>query len=70
MTDDMKPLTPDEGALTALSVLDYVSGLFTIAKKETFTRDEILVILNAVQNDPELFDAESRAAYAAAGERE
>jgi hypothetical protein len=40
----------------ALNVIDYLSDLFTAAGKETFTRIEILVVLNGVRNDPELFD--------------
>ena len=39
-----------------LNMLDYLSDLFTAAKKESFTRVEILVVLNHVKNDPELFD--------------
>lgn len=43
--------------VAALSVLDYVSDLFTSSPRESFSRDEVLVILNAVRNDPEIFDA-------------
>ncbi len=40
----------------ALNVLDYLSDLFTAAGKDSFTRENILVVLNAVKSDPELFD--------------
>ena len=40
----------------ALNVLDYLTDLFTAAGKDSFTRENILVVLNAVKNDPELFD--------------
>jgi len=49
------PLTPGE-QFQALNILEYVSDLFTGSPKETFTREEILVILNCVRNDPEMFD--------------
>lgn len=39
----------------ALNLLDYLSDLFTVAGKENFSRVEILVILNSVQSDPEIF---------------
>jgi hypothetical protein len=40
----------------ALTILEYLSGLFTGANKETFTRDDVLVIIDCVRSDPELFD--------------
>lgn len=42
---------------SAIAVLNYVIDLFTVANKETFTRTEILLALNLVKNDPEIFDA-------------
>jgi hypothetical protein len=48
-------LTPGE-QFQALNIIEYLSDLFTAAGKETFTRIEILVVLNGVRNDPELFD--------------
>ena len=39
-----------------LNLMDYLSDLFTAAGKDNFTRSEILVVLNAVRNDPEMFD--------------
>lgn len=49
------PLTDDE-QFQALNVIEYLMDLFTAAGKENFTRTEILVVLNAVRNDPEIFD--------------
>jgi hypothetical protein len=40
----------------ALNLLDYLSDLFTAAGKETFTRASILIILDSVRSDPEVFD--------------
>jgi hypothetical protein len=39
-----------------LNLLDYLSDLFTAASKDTFTRVEVLVVLNGVRSDQELFD--------------
>lgn len=49
------PFTETE-QFQVLNALDYLSDLFTAAKKETFTRVEILIVLNLMKNDPELFD--------------
>ena len=40
----------------ALNTISYLEDLFTIATKETFSRDEILMLLNRVKTDPEIFD--------------
>lgn len=37
--------------------------LFTAADRETFTRDQVLVVLNAVRNDPDFFEPMARVAY-------
>ena len=52
----------DREQFQALNVLDCLSGLFTAAKKETFTRVEILVLLDQIKNDPDLFDPTVRIA--------
>ena len=39
----------------AAAMVMYIRDLFTIAGKDTFTREEILVLLNTIQNDRELF---------------
>lgn len=54
---DSDLFTPQE-QFQALNVLDYLSDLFTAAEKETFTRVDILVILDLVRADPEIFDPE------------
>ena len=51
-------MIPEENQLGAALLLIYVRDLFTVAKKEVFTRDEILVILNMIQNDRGLFSAD------------
>jgi hypothetical protein len=50
--------TPQE-QFQCLNLLDYLSDLFTAGDKQSFTRAEVLVILNHVKNDPELFDPET-----------
>ena len=50
----------------ALCVLEYVSDLFTAAGKDLFTREEVLVILAAVKNDPDFFDRDVIEAYSQA----
>lgn len=50
-------------ALAAIGVLDYLQDLFTAANKETFSRVEILVVLNAVKHDPEIFDFQTVIAW-------
>jgi hypothetical protein len=52
------PFTPEE-AFQCLNLLDYLLDLFTGAGKETFTRVEILSVLNHCKNDPELFDPDA-----------
>ena len=46
-----------------LIFLDYISDLFTVAGKEQFTRAEILIVLNNVKCDPDLFDPDVVVAY-------
>jgi hypothetical protein len=40
----------------ALAVLGYLSGLLIGSPRNLFTREEVLKLINAVRNDPELFD--------------
>jgi hypothetical protein len=47
---------PEDVQDGAQIILGFVIDLFTIGAKSEFTREEILVILNMVKNDPELFD--------------
>lgn len=50
-----KPGLDDENALGAISILQYVRSLFTTAGKETFAREDILVVIDAIGHDPEIF---------------
>ena len=45
-----------QGQIGALGVLDLVSDLFTSSPKEGFSRDEVLILLNEVRNNPAVFD--------------
>ena len=49
------PLTPDE-QFQALNLLDYLSDLFTGTPKPSFTPTEILIILDHLREDTDLFD--------------
>jgi hypothetical protein len=42
----------------ALLVLDFISDLFTTGKKESFTRTDILIFLDHVRNQPDIFEAD------------
>jgi hypothetical protein len=57
-----KPLTKED-QFGMLLALQYLSDLFTGAGKETFTRVEVLTILNDVKNDPELIDPDTVIAF-------
>ncbi len=57
------PLTPSE-QFDCLMILDFLSDLFTATKQETFSRAEILVLLNNVRSDPRLIDPLVAEAYA------
>lgn len=47
--------TTPEQRIGAACMLCYLRDLFTATPRETFTRESILVILEAVSRDPELF---------------
>jgi hypothetical protein len=55
----------DAEQFTALSVLDTLSDLFTAATRESFTRDEILIVLNSLTDDPDIFDPDVVTAHGA-----
>lgn len=40
----------------ALNILDVLSDLFSAASTRTFTCGDVLIVLDAVRSDPELFD--------------
>ena len=44
-----------EIAIGAASILCYLRDLFTAAGKDTFTREEILVILECIISDEQIF---------------
>ncbi len=52
----MTRLLTENEQFQALNVLDYLSDLFTSARKETFTRDEILIIIDIIRSDGDFFD--------------
>jgi hypothetical protein len=51
---DSGPL-PEEHQIGAAVIVAHLRDLFTITPKEQFTRCEILVALNEMQNDPNIF---------------
>lgn len=48
-------LTQDE-QFQALNMLDHLSDVFTAAGKETFSRAEVLIIIDNTRSNPEFFD--------------
>lgn len=48
----------EEQQLGAAFMVMFLRDLFTIANKDNFTREDILVLLNTVQNDSEIFTAD------------
>ena len=51
------PLDPEQ-QIGAAVLLTFLRDLFTTAGKEQFRREEILVLLNTLQNDPEIFSVD------------
>jgi hypothetical protein len=45
----------EEHQVGAAVIVAYLRDLFTATPKEHFTRDEILIVLNEIQNDPNIF---------------
>ena len=52
-------------AFTALAIIDYLSDLFTLSAAEVFSKESVLVALNLVKNDPEIFTLQAMEAYEA-----
>ena len=52
----MSPLST-EHQIGGLAALGYVEDLISNSPKPAFTREELLMLLNLVKNDPDLFDA-------------
>lgn len=59
----VKAELPEDLQLGAAAMVDYLRSLFTGAGKDIYTRDEILVLLNLIQNDPEIFSMDIIAAF-------
>jgi len=49
------PQMGEAEAVGAAGILCYLRGLFTATDRETFSRDEILVILREISEDDEIF---------------
>lgn len=49
------PMSPQE-QFQALNTLDYLSDLFTATEKKIFTQEEILIVLDNVRSDADMFD--------------
>ena len=47
----------------ALCIIGYLEDLFTASRRDSFTKIDILALLNMVKNDPELFELEAVIAY-------
>ena len=56
----MAPSSPlrfsEEEQRLCLGLLDVLSGVFTTAAKETYTRAEVLVVLDLLRSDTDMFD--------------
>lgn len=48
-------MTPHE-QFQALNVLELLSDLFSAGDKGVFTREEVLIVIDSVRNDPDFFD--------------
>lgn len=48
-----------QAQLAQQAILRYLLDLFTSAGRESFSREDVLVILNLCKNDPEIFDEEA-----------
>lgn len=62
MTDETLMTEPRHVA-AAMWTIDYLLDLFTVCANERYSREQVLVILNTVRHDPELFEAELVGAY-------
>jgi len=54
--------TPDQ-QFCGLGILTYLSDLLTESPRESFSRDEVLVLLDCVRSDGDLFDPDVVIAY-------
>lgn len=53
----MTNLTPEAQA-GALCTLSYLSDLITVGRTEQYSRTDLLIVLDCIKNDPDLFDPE------------
>ena len=64
MTEPTRPaLDEDRTAYGALLILDYLQELFLASGRETFSKEQVMVALNCVKNDPEVIAPEAVIAY-------
>jgi len=63
------PLSQDD-QFAALTILEFLTGLFTVSAKEQFSREDILIILDDVRSMEDLFDPDIVIAHQQAGEPE
>ena len=69
MTEPMRPaLDEDRTAYGALLILDYLQELFLASGRDSFTKEQVMVALNLVKNDPEVIAPEAVIAYELATE--
>ena len=69
MTEPTRPaLDEDRTAYGALLILDYLQELFLASGRDTFTKEQVMVALNCVKNDPEVIAPEAVVAYELATE--
>lgn len=51
----VSPMTPQE-QYQCLNLLEYLSDLFGAATEPFYTPHQILILLNTIREDPEMFD--------------
>lgn len=56
--DLSNPMMDTDQQIGAAALLKYLRDLFTVAKKEIFSRGEILVILSEISDDRDIFHAD------------
>jgi hypothetical protein len=55
LNDRSKPMLDGDYAVGAAILWSYLRDLFTDAGKDVFRREEILVLLDVIQSDPDMF---------------
>jgi hypothetical protein len=59
MTTQLEP----HDQFVGLAMLGYVEDLLTVSPKESWSKDELLVLLNTIKSDEEMFAPEAMIAY-------